>query len=317
MELDEKISIIIPVYQVEAYLPRCLNSVISQTYNNLEIILVDDGSPDRCGQICDAYARKDARIRVIHKQNEGVARARNDGLACASGAYISFIDSDDWIAEHAYELLYQGLKKYDADCAVGACVHVIEDPKTGALRRRKEKKASADAPAVCEDSMQAVKRVLLQGSAVWNRLFKREIFAQVRFPAGRIGDDEAAVLHAYAECKKVVLLNQETYFYRIRPNSITTTPFSQRKMDIYYNSVDNLRFIRKNIPELTACAEYKYMKAMLYCYVQLRKMKRDATLQDSMLQLRQEIRKHQALARKNPYLPWVMKILMQLCAIAG
>lgn len=108
--MDKTISIIIPVYNVEDYLPKCLNSLIHQTYQNLEIILVDDGSPDKCGQICDWYARKDSRIHVIHKQNEGVARARNDGIEYASGDYISFVDSDDWMTRDAYEILYKGLK---------------------------------------------------------------------------------------------------------------------------------------------------------------------------------------------------------------
>ena len=113
--MGDKISIIVPVYKVEAYLSECIESIINQTYRNLEIILVDDGSPDKCGEICDEYAKKDERIHVIHKKNEGVARARNDGIEYAGGDYISFIDSDDWIAENAYEVLYQGLKQYDAD----------------------------------------------------------------------------------------------------------------------------------------------------------------------------------------------------------
>ena len=116
--MEEKISIIIPVYRVETYLPKCIESILVQTYKNLEIILVDDGSPDRCGKICDEYQKKDGRIRVIHKKNEGVARARNDGLDCATGDYISFIDSDDWIAPDAYEKLYRGLQENGADCAI-------------------------------------------------------------------------------------------------------------------------------------------------------------------------------------------------------
>ena len=120
--MNEKISIIIPVYQVEAYLPKCLNSVIRQTYKNLEIILIDDGSKDRCGRICDEYAKRDSRIRVIHKENAEVANARNDGIKYATGDFISFIDSDDWIAGDAYEILYQGLKKYGADlCSRRLC----------------------------------------------------------------------------------------------------------------------------------------------------------------------------------------------------
>lgn len=148
--MNEKISIIIPVYQVEAYLPKCLNSVIRQTYKNLEIILIDDGSKDRCGRICDEYAKRDSRIRVIHKENAGVANARNDGIKYATGDFISFIDSDDWIAGDAYEILYQGLKKYGADCAVGGCVNVVE--RNGRCAVHRQRKAGHKPSAVCESS---------------------------------------------------------------------------------------------------------------------------------------------------------------------
>lgn len=107
---EDKISIIIPVYKVEAYLPKCLDSVLQQTYKNLEIILIDDGSPDESGKICDEYSKKDERIKVIHKENAGVAQARNDGIEAATGAYISFIDSDDWISPRAYEWMHKEIQ---------------------------------------------------------------------------------------------------------------------------------------------------------------------------------------------------------------
>lgn len=307
--MGEKISIIVPVYKVEAYLSECIESIIHQTYRDLEIILVDDGSPDKCGEICDRYAAKDERIRVIHKKNEGVARARNDGIECADGDYISFIDSDDWIAENAYEVLYQGLKQYDADCSVGKCVTVID--KNGNLTSKKSKAS----PISCETSLEAMKRVLLNGSAVWNRLFKREVFQNIRFPLDRINDDEVTALHAYAECKKIVFLNQETYYYRIRPNSITTSSFSLRKVDCYYNSIDNLNFVRQVMPELVPCAEYKFIKTMLYCYMNLRKLKQDPKAREIREQLHQEIKKNKKTAYSNPYLSPILKLLMFVSAL--
>ena len=307
--MGEKISIIVPVYKVEDYLPKCIESIIHQTYRDLEIILVDDGSPDKCGEICDQYAKEDERIHVIHKKNEGVARARNDGIEYAGGDYISFIDSDDWIAENAYEILYQGLKQYDADCAVGKCVDIID--KNGVLTPKKSKAS----PVKCETSSEAMKRVLLNGSAVWNRLFKREVFEHIRFPLDRINDDEVAALHAYAECKKIVFLNQETYYYRLRPNSITTSAFSIRKVDCYYNSIDNLNFVRQSMPELVPCAEYKFIKAMLYCYVNLKKLKHDPKAREIRKQLHQDIKKNKAVAYSNPYVSPMLKLLMFLSAL--
>lgn len=304
-----KISIIVPVYKVEAYLPKCIESIIHQTYRNLEIILVDDGSPDKCGEICDQYAHIDARIHVIHKKNGGVARARNDGIEYANGDYISFIDSDDWIAENAYEILYQGLKQYDADCAVGKCVTVID--KNGILSPKKNQ----DSPVRCEKASEAMKHVLLSGSAVWNRLFKREVFQQIRFPLDRVNDDEVVALHAYAECKNIVFLNQNTYYYRIRQDSITTSKFSIRNVDCYYNSIDNLNFIRQRAPELEECAEYKYVKAMLYCYVNLRKLKKNSEAMKIREQIHQDMKKNKAMAYTNQYVSPILKLLMFLCAI--
>lgn len=307
--MSEKISVIVPVYKVESYLPKCIESIICQTYENLEIILVDDGSPDKCGEICDQYAQKDKRIHVIHKKNEGVACARNDGIECASGDYISFIDSDDWIAENAYEILYQGLKQYDADCAVGKCINVAD--KNGILHLKKNK----DSLIRCETAPEAMKNVLLVGSAVWNRLFKREVFLHIRFPEGRINDDEVVALHAYAECKKIVFLDQNTYYYRIRENSVTTSKFSIRNVDYYYNSFDNLNFIRQEMPQLVSCAEYKYIKTMLYCYVKLRKLKNNPEAEKIQENIHGEIRQCKKLAYSNPYVSLPMKILMSLCAI--
>jgi glycosyltransferase involved in cell wall biosynthesis len=307
--MKEKISIIIPVYKVEAYLAKCIESIINQTYTELEIILVDDGSPDQCGKICDDYAKKDARIHVIHKKNEGVARARNDGLEYASGDYISFIDSDDWIAENAYELLLQNLKKYNVDCAVGGCVTV--DDKDGVLTPREH----TYGPVRCEDSLEAMKHVLLSGSAVWNRLFKRKIFEELRFPVGRINDDEVVALRAYSKCRKIVFLNQDMYYYRIRSNSITTSSFSMRQMDVYYNSIDNMEFIKKNYPVLLPCAEYKFIKAMLYCYVNLRKLEKNEETIKAKKELKKMIKENRKKAMHNSYLSVPLKALACLCSL--
>lgn len=307
--MNEKISIIIPVYKVEAYLSECLDSVIKQTYQNLEIILVDDGSPDKCGEICDQYAQRDSRIRVLHKENAGVARARNDGIEIATGEYISFIDSDDWIAENTYETLYKGLKEADADCAVGGCVTVLD--KDGVLKYQKGTRKGLG----CMSAEEAMKGVLLRGSAIWNRLFKKEVFLNIRFPLDRINDDEVVALHSYAECKKIVFLDADTYYYRIRSNSITTSKFSLRKVDCYYNSIDNLEFVKKVCPELIPCGEYKYIVSMLYCYVNLIRLKKTEEVKLVLHRLKRDIKTNRKLALKNPYITLPLKVLMILSSL--
>lgn len=255
---EELISVIVPVYNVEKYLPTCLDSLVEQTYRNLEIILVDDGLQTEAGKICDEYAKKDSRIQVIHKANAGVAMARNSGLERATGLYISFVDSDDWLEKNTYQVLYQGLKQYQAQCSVGRCVHVVDNGKTLTYRKRKV------CSVWCCDSREAMKHILQGGSAIWNRLFQREIFDTVRFPKGRVNDDEVVALYAYERCSRVVFLDRYTYFYRLRKNSITTSAFSLRNLDTYYNAQDNLAFIKEKAPELVPFAQRKCIKMLLY-----------------------------------------------------
>lgn len=307
--MNEKISVIVPIYKVQEYLPKCIESILQQTYDNLEIILVDDGSPDKCGKICDSYARKDNRIHVIHKKNGGLASARNAGMECATGDYICFVDSDDWITRNAIQVLYQGINRYDADCSVGKCITVLD--KKGNLKPQKTSKQ----PIRCETSTEAMKQVLLTCSSSCNRLYKRRIIEKFRFPEGRINEDEPVMLRVYAKCKKIVFLNQETYYYRKRANSITTSHFSLQNVDCYYNSAENLAYIKKKRPELKECAEYKYIKTMLYCYVHLKLMKRNHKVNKIRKELHKNIRKNRSLALKNRYLPLKYKLLMLICAI--
>lgn len=309
--MSEKISVIIPVYKVEPYLEECIDSVVNQTYEDTEIILVDDASPDGCGAICDRYAAKDERIRVIHKEeNAGQAAARNTGMDLATGEYLFFADSDDWLAEDTLERLYQGLEKYGADCSVGACVNVLE----GADGKR-EIQRGGQAGDRQETAREAMKQVFLSGSAAWNRLCRREKLGELRFPLGRINDDECFILRAYERMESIVFLDCETYFYRKRANSITTSAFSVKMVDCFYNSRDNLEFVTRKAPELIPAAEYKFCKTLLWCYVNLRKLKKDEQAKKIRRQLHGEIRKNRKRALANPYLGFPMKALTVICSL--
>ena len=308
--MSEVISIIIPIYKVEKYLPECLNSIINQTYRNLEIILMDDASPDSCGEICDRYAAQDQRIRVIHmEENGGQAAARNTGMDLASGDYLFFVDSDDWLAEDTLEKLYDGMKKYQADCSVGACVDVLEG-KNGEKNICHAKQKGVK----CRTAEEAMEHVLLSGSAAWNRLCKREMLEGLRFPLGRVNDDESFILRVYERMEKIVFLDCETYFYRKRANSITTSAFSVKMVDCVYNSRENLEFVTKKAPELISAAEYKYCKTLLWCYVNLFKL-RDQQAKTIRRQLHKEIREHRKMALSNPYLGLPLKMLTLCCLL--
>ena len=225
------VSVIVPIYKVEAYLKKCIKSIQNQTYSNLEIILVDDGSPDGCGAICDRYAKEDTRIRVIHKENGGLSDARNKGLDIATGEYILFVDSDDYIHPQMVEILLQHLEVVDADMAVCGFKTVEENEEVifdcfdiceTAGREKKTEVVGIDAGEVFEG--QAVMNNLqyknLLTVVAWNKLYKAELFAELRYPKGRVQEDEFLVHHILHLCRRTVYIPTELYYYLQRTSSI-------------------------------------------------------------------------------------------------
>jgi len=208
-----KISIIVPVYKVEPYLRKCLDSIVNQTYRNLEIILVDDGSPDNCPAICDEYAARDGRILVIHRQNGGLSAARNAALDVATGDYFGFVDSDDWVEPDMFEYLLTNLQRADADIAF--CGRFEEFPN------RSEPKGWPRSEVM---EREAALRHLLEDKVlhnfVWDKLWKRELFDAVRFPVGKTFEDIAVVHRLFMAARRTVLLPEAKYHYLQRQGSI-------------------------------------------------------------------------------------------------
>ena len=211
------VSLIIPVYKVEAYLERCVRSVLAQTYQNLEIILVDDGSPDRCGEICDRFAQEDPRVRVYHKANGGLSDARNCGVEHAHGAFISFIDSDDYVAPNYVEYLFDLLMKYRADISCCCMVKTTENtpPAYGASLSIPYDQLLTGKEA-CRALLGNLYDVLV---TVWGKLYKREIVQKYPFPIGRRYEDEAIVCKYYYTADRVAVGNQCLYAYYQNPGS--------------------------------------------------------------------------------------------------
>lgn len=199
------ISIIVPVYNVEPYLCQSIESILSQTYKNLEIILIDDGSFDRCGEICDIYAGKDNRIRVIHTTNKGLSAARNLGIREAKGEFIGFVDSDDWIESDMYEDLLNYIEDYSAD--ISACGFWYEFGDYQTIYHLSENKY---------DGITSL-YALIEGrinNSVWNKLFKKDIFKNVLFPEGKCFEDIAIMHLAFNHAKRVVCNSASKYHYR-------------------------------------------------------------------------------------------------------
>lgn len=225
MEKD-LISIIIPVYKVEKYLKNCVESVIAQTYQNIEIILVDDGSPDKCPAICDEYAKRDSRIKVIHKQNGGLSDARNVGIEHAKGKYITFIDSDDNVSNDYIEYLYELLMKHNTKMSIATHTVVSNKKRINFGNGYTEKVLTTEE---CLDRM-----LCEQGFSVsaWAKLYSKELFNELRFPKGKLNEDNGTTYKLILQCDKIAYGNKNIYNYYKRENSITTSKFNLKKMDL-------------------------------------------------------------------------------------
>lgn len=240
-----KLSIIVPIYNVEKYLHRCVNSILAQTFTDYELILVDDGSPDNCPQICDEYALQDQRIRVIHKVNGGLSDARNAGLDVAQGDYIGFVDSDDYISSQMYQRLIELIEMHDADMV--AC---------GILQEREDGIITGQWPNLTEDKIYGrqdfldnfypdVRRNILP--AAWNKVYKRHLFQTLRYPKGKIYEDAFIQLPLYQQCQKIVVCHDAFYHYIYdRGGSIQNSNYSVNRLHLIEFNYEQYSFFVEN-----------------------------------------------------------------------
>lgn len=255
--MADKISVIVPIFKVQEYLDRCIESIVHQTYQNLEIILVDDGSPDNCPTLCDRWAQKDKRIRVIHKQNGGLSDARNAGMAVASGEYVGFVDSDDWIALDFYEVLMNGILENDAQISASDVVLAFEDR----LERKKKYEQTVFSPKealetlLCGDGFHAT---------AWNKLYRADLIRKYPYPVGKLHEDEFVTYRVISDAKKLVLCQNTAYYYRQRSGSIMSST-SEKHLDAVDAYLERLYFLHEKYPDLYA-REKPYFCAMLVGY---------------------------------------------------
>ncbi len=225
------ISVIVPVYQVQAYLRECLDSLLQQTYENLEVILVDDGSTDGSGEICDEYERNDVRVQVIHQKNSGPSAARNTGLNCANGEYIAFVDGDDAVLSVYIERLYQILKQVHADVAI--CGFTRQDPEEIGLHTEQActRRTSPESQVICMDSDQMLRqwhgRYKEYETVVWNKLYCASVWnggqdrRRIRYPACKRDEDIIISHQIIQNTDRIALTRQVLYRYRYRTGSLT------------------------------------------------------------------------------------------------
>ena len=218
------ISVIVPIYNVEPYLKPCIDSIINQTYKNLEIILIDDGSTDNCPAICDEYAQNDNRITVIHKKNSGQSDARNIGIEKSTGDYIFFVDSDDYIELSAIGKLLNISLSNNSDLVV-ADIFIVSFEQNVFFQQKNENHL------VNYNSQEAAKHYVDKPWGPWNKLYKKQVHKNVFFPSGKIHEDEAIMFQILKNCNIITQTTEKLYYYRKRPNSTTSKNYTIKKID--------------------------------------------------------------------------------------
>lgn len=213
------ISVIIPVYKAEKYIHRCIESILGQTYKNLEIILVDDGSPDKCGEICDKYSKVDERIKVIHQENAGVSRARNIGLMSCTGTFVMFVDSDDYISGDFIEILYSQI--CDADYISSGFTRCDSEGRIEYICSPKEEIELTGKDALYKHYAGVSAQMRINCIYVWGKLYRKEIWEDLKFQDGLLFEDIYIMPYLLLKCKKIKFVSDAGYYYREEPNSIT------------------------------------------------------------------------------------------------
>ncbi len=254
------ISVIVPIYKVEKYLDRCVESIVNQTYTNLEIILVDDGSPDNCPQMCDDWAEKDNRIKVVHKENGGLSDARNAGMPFVTGELVSFIDSDDWIELDMFEKMLNRMKKDNSDMVSCGVKWVEED---GTLIRD----VTSDNEVLNKTA--AMKELINDRKLkqhVWNKIYKYDLIKDIPFEKGKYHEDVFWSYQVVGIAKKVSVVKESFYNYVQRSNSIMGEGFSAKRLDALDANRQRCEYMKEHFPELYDKSLYVYIGS---CHYQL------------------------------------------------
>lgn len=264
--MEDLISIVVPIYNVENYLKKCVETIIGQTYKNLEIILVDDGSTDNSGKICDEMKEIDNRIRVIHKENGGLSDARNVGLDEAHGKYISFIDSDDYIDSNFIETLYKMCIENNAEIAqcnfrkVGYDFKDKEDEKIETIVKNGKQ--------MIYDIYSGKHMIYI---VAWNKLYKTEIFGDIRYPKGKINEDEATTYKLFYKANKVAVTNKKLYNDVYRKNSIMNSKYNIKRLDAIWAFEKRIEFFEeKNEYKLIELTKVAYTYELMRAYANVK-----------------------------------------------
>lgn len=289
------VSVIVPVYNVKDYLRPCVDSIIGQTYQELEILLVDDGSTDGCGDLCDEYQQKDSRIQVIHKPHGEVSSARNAGLEICKGEYVSFVDSDDVLHPQFIECLYKACEA--EQCAMAICRFRTDTnwdrPLIEGAHTERKKAAEFVEHYYDRDHNQII--------VVWNKLYRREVIGDIRFPEGKIHEDEYTTVKYVYRAQSIVFVDEVLYCYTKRPGSIVHQEFNLKRLDMLGAYLERREFYHENgETQWEIREEYFYLSALLDYYSKLKKyLPEEKEKQKELLELYREAYRNYEKSRWN------------------
>lgn len=225
------ISVIVPIYNVECYLKTCIDRIVNQTYSNLEIILVDDGSPDKCPEICDEYEKNDSRVKVIHQENGGLAHARNVGIANSNGAYLTFVDSDDYVSNDYVASLYKGLIESDADISIASLI-VFKESESSCVSQERTPFVEIAKNDYFKEYVSIKAEKSMPFITAWNKLYKKELFEGIKYPKGKLYEDAFTTYKLIEKAKKIVYSTTKLYFYRLNSQSILGQSFKEKHIEM-------------------------------------------------------------------------------------
>lgn len=293
-EKESLVSIVIPIYNVAEYLSRCLDSVCRQTYQNIEVILINDGSTDCSEEIAKTYCAQDKRFKLITQENGGLSSARNAGLNYANGKYITFIDSDDYISDDYIAYLYSLITKTDSDIAVCDAVRFYTDKRP--------------CPVECNPrpeiytSVQALELLLYRkkiGNSAWGKLYRSELFQEIRYPIGLYYEDMATIYKILAKSSKIVLGAKQNYYYFQRSDGIMLSNFNEKKLDAILITKEIVKYIEENFPELLPAAKSRQFISCMQTLRNIPLRKQYANNRQEIIKLIQDNRKTILFDRKN------------------
>lgn len=261
--MDIDISVIVPVYNVADYLEECVNSLVDQTKDNIEIILVDDGSTDSSKEICNKVAQRYDNIKVIHKVNGGLSSARNAGIDIANGRYLAFVDSDDWVHKDMLKVMFELATKNDADIVQCDFLRVNSIEQINNIDDNSDYKILSNIESLCELHEETYVNTIL----AWNKIYRKELFDEIRYPNGKIHEDELTTYKLIYKANKIIKTNRVLYYYRYNTNSITTANFSEKKLSALEALEERINFMKKiNNKELVCKAIQRYANLIAEYY---------------------------------------------------